>query len=226
MPYAYRQEVQKDKGYVMSYYWTMGSHVVVIKKGNFSRIREIAMADVCTLEVSTAGKFMRALFDDYGFHTVFHKNGDLVDVEQNGREFCDQEKLLRMITPFCDGECYVDVRGEQEELWRWTLSPTNGFSHQTGVVVYEPSICPMKEAVELCTACPFSLVCNTSSETGLKGAQCGACGGTMVIKDDMLVLPEGEATGPLAATTCTCLNRKFDVEKSTSDDKQSALSDV
>lgn len=213
MSYAHRQEVQTDKGDVMSYHWSMTSCNIEIKNGNFGEIRRAALRDGCKIKAPTDEKFMRELFDDHGFIAFFDDGGDLIDITQRGERLDDQEKLLRMVTPFCEGECYVCASGENDELWRWELSSTNGFSHQNGIVVYEPSICPMKEAVELCTACPFSLVCNTSSETVLKGAQCGACGGTMVIKDDMLVLPEGEDTGPLAAITCTCLKRKFDVKK-------------
>lgn len=203
----------------MGYSWTMTEYVIRIKKEKFAGLREaILLAGKANLvdrvvthadtpEISDKSVIIE-LFNDYGFSPSFEvKTGDLIEIEQMGDKLSDEEHLMSLIAPYCTTGDSIDGRGEDGYLWRWVLDPERGMYNQVGMVFFDMPSCPMKEAVELCTACPFALVCNTSGDTVLKSAQCSHCGGTIVYKNS------GNITGAVAGITCKCLTRKFDVKK-------------
>jgi hypothetical protein len=201
----------------MGYDWTMSGYVICIEKKNFSKLREAitplfeegdqyfsGLGNVKGPEVSDES-FLRELFREFGWHVGFcPKNGHLVELEQESYKLGNEEVLLNVVAPYCTEGDHIDGRGEDGCLWRWVLSPTDGCYELPGLVFYPTGECPFKQHVELCSACSFSLICNTSGVV-LRTAKCDHCGGELVLKD-----LDGEAE-PVAGTTCTCLKRKFEM---------------
>ena len=200
----------------MSYDWTMMNHAIHIAASKFSMLRD-AVLIANDLDLPDRARepgisdhdFIIELFSEHGFEADFEKDSDdLVVLIQDGSNLREQDKLCTAIAPYCKEGSYIEGRGEEGEYWRWTMLK-DGMEEQQGIIFYDTdnSVCPMREVVTLCIACPFSLICNTSGNTVLKSAQCSTCGGTVVYKD------ADEITGPIAGVTCTCLKRKFDVSK-------------
>jgi len=197
----------------MGYYWTMTDSNIQIPSEHFTHIRRDAQREWysganfpkinypknCGPEVSNKA-FIAELFMDYGFEVSLELTG-VVYVWQDGEKLREQENLLELIAPYCEEGCYVAGRGEEGEMWRWTLSPKDGLGEEAATVVYESQECPVKNILEGgCVRCSFSLVCSTADSTVLKGSTCYRCGGTLV---SLL------GSSILAGITCSCISRKF-----------------
>lgn len=209
----------------MGYDWTMTDYSLRIEAKKFAALREAVRSqtsgDLSGFDELTenAGRpeisdktIVTQLFSDFSFETGYDpKTGALVEIYQQGSRLGDEDKLMALIAPFCDEGDYIGGRGEGGELWRWVLSPKHGMYEEEGLVFYTRTTgtCPMKEIIEVCTACPFALICSTSDSTILNSARCSNCGGDVLYKD------KGNNTGPIAGLTCTCLERKFNVDKTT-----------
>lgn len=204
----------------MSYDWTMTSAVFQIKKKNLAKVREalnrhaslegakphLHVSDLCIFdEKNSDAKIIGDIFcNDFGLDTGFVPNtGDLDEIHQEGSKLGDLEDLFQVIAPFVENDCFVAGRGEEGELWRWVFEDGKCYD-QPGVIVFDDGDCPLKEYCD--KGCPFALICTASGHTVLRTSKCQECGGELILKD-----MDGEAE-PLAATTCKCMKRKFDVK--------------
>lgn len=80
--------------------------------------------------------------DPYEIFSIFSWNierndiGDIVDITFEGEKMHDEQELFNAIAQFVKNDCYIQMRGEDHEQWRWSF--TNGvMTEQTATITWE-----------------------------------------------------------------------------------------
>lgn len=56
--------------------------------------------------------------------TIDESTGDIVDIYFNREKLGDDEILFKAIAPFVEAGSYIQMRGEQDDMWRWCFDGT------------------------------------------------------------------------------------------------------
>jgi hypothetical protein len=68
--------------------------------------------------VLEANTFEKAM-SEARFDPDFDEDGNVVDLTFNGQKLSDEEEILSAIAPYVKDGSYIQMRGEQNEQWRW-----------------------------------------------------------------------------------------------------------
>jgi len=80
---------------------------------------------------SDADSFQEVM-EEWRWEVEFNERGDVIDLFFNGQKLGDDELLFQTIAPFVEAGSYIEILGEEGEMWRWAfddkecteLSPT------------------------------------------------------------------------------------------------------
>jgi hypothetical protein len=76
------------------------------------------------------------IFRIFSWDIEQNETGDIVDINFQGEKSGCEDKLFATIAPFVKNDCYIQMRGEDHELWRWSFC--NGvMTKQTPTITWE-----------------------------------------------------------------------------------------
>lgn len=93
--------------------------------GGYSWVSEYANATSLT-EAMNAWRW--AIYPDP------HQGGDVTEIEFHGEKLGDDEVLWAAIAPFVDAGSYIEMSGEEGEVWRWVFNGTGFETHYARLV--------------------------------------------------------------------------------------------
>lgn len=72
-------------------------------------------------EAIQAATTLRQVLDEWRWEPYYDTNGDLVELIFQGEKLGDDANLMATIAPFADHGGYIEVRGEDDCMWRWVF---------------------------------------------------------------------------------------------------------
>ena len=49
------------------------------------------------------------------------EDGNIIDIEFDGEKLGDDEELFKVLAPFVESGSYIEISGEDGDLWRWVF---------------------------------------------------------------------------------------------------------
>lgn len=125
----------------MGYYMHMSGANFLVEEKNLPDMLDAikslkAGAWVDESEVRDASNVLEAM--RAWFWEVVLEDGYLTGLVFNGEKYGDDDRLMQAIAPFVVHGPYIEMRGEDDDLWRWVF--LNGKLHETRPTVVWPDL--------------------------------------------------------------------------------------
>lgn len=77
---------------------------------------------------------IEGMFDELGWYICFDPQENIDTIEFHQEKMGDEELWLREIAPFVEEGSYLQMRGEDGEMWRWVFYAKRFFTEDATVV--------------------------------------------------------------------------------------------
>jgi len=120
----------------MGYYmYQMESDFTILKENHVRALGAIkALAGQETIEDSSGAHFswvetqrfvqastLEDALKEWRWDAELNDEGDLIDMYFEGQKYGDDEVLFNAIAPFVESGSYIQMRGEDDAIWRWVF---------------------------------------------------------------------------------------------------------
>ena len=119
----------------MGYYIKQRHANFTIKKKNIEPALKALIQDaddnggaswVCGDVVQKSQTFKEAM-GEWRWEVMFDEKGDVVDIYFTGEKSGEDGRLFGILSPFVEPDSYIEMSGEEGEIWRWSF---DGKSYQ------------------------------------------------------------------------------------------------
>jgi hypothetical protein len=86
-----------------------------IRKENFQGAHEAVNV------LNPPSKTLFHALEDWGWDADVDANGDIIDICFLGEKLGDEIKLFKALAPFVEADSYIEMQGEDGDLWRWVF---------------------------------------------------------------------------------------------------------
>lgn len=73
-------------------------------------------------DVLLNAKTIREIFNEFNYDIEFDSiSGDIISLSFIGEKIYDEESLFSVIAPYVEANSYIQMKGEDGEVWRWAF---------------------------------------------------------------------------------------------------------
>lgn len=76
------------------------------------------------------------IMSEWRYAVLFNNNGDVDEIEFLGEKFGDDRVLFDAIAPYVKEESYIQMQGEDGQIWRWVFDGEK-CTEKLGTVVFD-----------------------------------------------------------------------------------------
>jgi hypothetical protein len=93
----------------------------------------------CNFKVNAAdANKVAPILEEFSFSPETDSDGNIVDLDFVGVRLCDHRKMCDRIAPYAEDGSYIEMRGEDDAMWRWVFK--HGKCHNINAAVSWPEI--------------------------------------------------------------------------------------
>lgn len=132
----------------MSYYMTLGDLMFEIKKENIEKAlqaiknqaKTFEQKNLCAdIDILLNAKTLNEALAEFSYgvseHNIDSVTGDIVSLEYFGEKLEDDEMLFAWIAPYVEPDSFIQMRGEDGDIWRWVFENKELYE-VTGEIVF------------------------------------------------------------------------------------------
>lgn len=68
-----------------------------------------------------AARDLKGVMEEWRYYCEIDENGDLAMEYFAGEKIGDEDKLWARLAPFVEKDSFIEIRGEDNEMWRWVF---------------------------------------------------------------------------------------------------------
>jgi len=65
------------------------------------------------------------MMQEFRWEVKMNDEGNVVGIEFSGEEIGDEGLFFQMLAPYVEAGCFIEMQGEDGEMWRWCFDGTN-----------------------------------------------------------------------------------------------------
>jgi D-mannonate dehydratase len=81
---------------------------------------------------------LEEMVSDWGWHLQFDPSRDIVGIEYESDSMRGDEDMLDALAPFVENGSYLQMNGEEGEIWRWVFKDGKLYSVQAELTFPDP----------------------------------------------------------------------------------------